>query len=245
MVVTLQPRLRRLAWLARLLLLVPAADLVAHDAIYRSLPNGEAPRALSAHGYWPLFLLVVGILGLSAAWQIVRRLRHLERTLRALAGARLSSPANRRTERATVNLGTRRGDPQRHDPGRAAPSYHRDLLRLWPAVTGGTALLFLVQENLEHVAATGVWSGLAPLDGRLHPDGLLLIAAASLLVAAVGALVRWRVALLERRLVLAASGFPPPRPEVAGPHWSLIAAICRRRWMLVRRDAGRAPPLPA
>jgi hypothetical protein len=112
-------------------------------------------------------------------------------------------------------------------------------------VAAATALVFLIQENVEHLVATGSWFGLAPLDGRLHPDALPLLVAASLVVAAAGAFVRWRVRVLEGRLELAARSFPRPAADRADRAWRLVAAACRHRRLLVRLDAGRAPPIRA
>lgn len=227
MVITLDRRHARIGWLTRFLLLVPATDLLAHDAIYRSLAGGsEAPRSLAAHAYWPLFVAVVAVLVGSSVWRALGHIQRLEVALRAAPALR---EAGAKRQRAASDHG-------------APPSYHREFCSLWPLVAGGTAFLFLVQENLEHLAASGSWLGLAPLDGRLHRDALLLIAAASLVVAALGALVRWRVRALERRLVLATSSFPRPATDRPGQRWSLVAAVCRHRRMLLRLDAGRAPP---
>lgn len=229
MIIILDRRASAIAWLARLLLLAPAADLLAHDAIYRSLVSAAAagrPQPLTEHGYWPLFVAVVVVLAVGGAWRSLRRLWRLEGALRARGSGRLG----------TAGLsGARRSDPE-------VPGYHRELALLWPVVTLATAGLFLVQENLEHLAATGSWFGLAPLDGRLHPDALVFVAAASLVVAALGALVRWRVRVLESRLRVASRPFPRPVPKRVGSGWWLVAAICRYERMLVRLDAGRAPP---
>ncbi len=235
-VITLERRLRRLAWLARLALLAVAADLVAHDAIYRSLSDGPAPdrsRPLTEHGYWPLFLGVALALVVSSLVRVARRFRRLWYLDRAIGAGGAAADL-------TTARGMARGSS---DP----PTYHREFLFLWPTVGVATAALFLVQENLEHLAATGTWFGLAPLDGHLHPDALPITAAASLVVAAVGALVRWRLRVLEHRLDVAAAGarFPRPTSDPVSGGWWLVAAACRHERMLVRLDAGRAPPVTA
>ncbi len=235
MILTLGRRAFAVAWLARLLLLVPAADLLAHDAIYRSLANGAAgrPQPLTDHDYWPLFVGLVVALAVGGTWPSLRRLWRLEGALRAAASGRLG---------AAGLAGARRSGSGAPGSGSGAPGYHRELALLWPVVTLATTGLFLVQENLEHLAATGSWFGLAPLDGRLHPDALAFVAAASLVVAALGALVRWRVRVLEGRLRAAVDHFPRPAPERVEGGWWLVAAVCRYERMLVRLDAGRAPP---
>lgn len=222
-----------LAWLVRLALLAPVADLLAHDAVYRSLAS-EAGRAgarpITEHGYWPLFVTVAVVVASTAILESLRRLAQLGRALRV--------------EPSAAPLRELRRDPGLGTP---IPGYHRELLALWPALTSVTAVIFLLQENLEHRAATGAWSGLAPLDGRLHPDALAWVIGASLVVAAAGALLRWRVRVLEHRVEVAARSrsFPRPAPERAGRTWWLVAAVGRHQRMLVRRDAGRAPPLAA
>lgn len=220
-----------LAWLVRLALLAPVADLLAHDAVYRTLATetGRAgARPITEHGYWPLFVTVAVVVASTAILESLRRLAQLGRALRVP-----SSPVGRRDIRSNP------------DPPARIPRYHRELLALWPALTAVTAVIFLLQENLEHRAATGAWSGLAPLDGRLHPDALAWVIGASLVVAAAGALLRWHVRVLEHRVEVVARSrsFPRPAPERAGRTWWLVAAVGRHQRMLVRRDAGRAPPL--
>ncbi len=226
MVITLARGHRGLAWLTRLVLLVLVADLLAHDAAYRSLGAavGRTPP-LTWHDYWPLFLAVVAVAGTSGLVRALRRLRSLECAFQGAATG------------ATPFGGS--GSPV-HPP---LPSYHRELLVLWPAVTVLTAVAFLVQENLEHLVATGAWFGLAPLDGRLQPDAVPLVVLSSLVAAAAGALVRWRVRTLEYRLELVATAFPRPAADRADRAWRLVAAASRRRRQLVRLDAGRAPPI--
>lgn len=230
MVVTVARGHRALARLVRLLALVAVADLVTHDAIYRSIDAaGGRPQPLTEHGYWPLFLLVVVAVVTSGLVRSVRRVRYLKRVLRT--GTPFGPVAATSFDRGALTGHAR------------TPTYHRELLVLWPAVAAGTALAFLVQENIEHVVATGSWFGLAPLDGRLHPDAVLLLLAASLVVAAAGAHVRWRVRALEHCLEVAALVFPRPAADCADRSWRLVASACQHRRLLVRLDAGRAPPI--
>lgn len=108
--------------------------------------------------------------------------------------------------------------------------------RLWFLTTGGTALAFLIQENLETVTAGLPFPGANAVAGE---NGLALpvIAAVSLFVALVGALARWGRAVLLARLRSAFGGNrrPPrlPRPASFDRPGSLVA---------VRSNGLRAPP---
>jgi hypothetical protein len=214
---------RSTIWLvkaARLLLLLPLSDLIAHDAIYAN-GWGVTGGGPLTHGYWPFFGLVVAILALTFLAAGARRARRLRGDL---AGV----PSSVRS----------------HVTGGAAPGYHRELLSILAALIPLTAGFFLLQENAEAMLGGGAPIGLAPIVGP-HAFGVLLVVAlASLTVAMGGALVRWRIAVLEERLTrLRRAGVRRIRVESRpNPAWQFIAAACRQRWNLLREDLGRAPP---
>jgi hypothetical protein len=211
----------------RLLLLALVSVGVAHDAVFAAehgIGAGFA-AAMSAgghDGYWPAFsvavVLAVTLLSGWAAIQIVR------------VAAR-STSARPRTHPATPT----------------PPGYGHDLRRLWLPLLGLTAAAFTVQENIEHLVGHGHLLGLGALAGPEYPLALPVIALVTLLVAAAGALVRWRIAVLEARL---GGRLHRPRPRglaadrpAAG--WADIAALRLHARFLVRPAAGRAPPRSA
>jgi hypothetical protein len=100
-------------------------------------------------------------------------------------------------------------------------------------------------ENLEHIAMGQSPHGLGSLVGTEHPLAVPVLAIISALVAGVGALVRWRIRILELRVARAAH-----RPRLRGPRaitpareWVAVGTDRLVAWYLVRVDAGRAPPI--
>lgn len=219
-------RLERVIEGTRFAVLVAAALLAGHDAVYL-LHHGIGPGFASAmrdgghDGYWGTYSIVVviaaGMVSLAAATRLV-----------ALASR--STPLHR---------GSR---------ARAVPSYRRELIRLGvrlvPAVIAG----YLLQENVEHLLAEGHVAGIEPLIGA-HPLAVPCLLLVAISVAAVGALVRWHI-----RVLAAHAGAPhqitrrrPRRPSALAA-WTLGAALRASRWLDLRPEAGRAPPtlaLPA
>ena len=124
-----------------------------------------------------------------------------------------------------------------------------ELRRIWPKLFVATAVLFTLQENLEHIAAGQAPHGLGSLIGSEHPYAVAVIAIVVGIAAAFGALIRWRIRLLEARAAWAAAAHEPrlrgPRSLQPGRSWWGIAAVNRLAWFLVRLDAGRAPPVGA
>jgi len=201
-------------------LLLPLSDLIAHDAIYAN-GWGVAGGGQLAHGYWPFFGLVVGILALTFLAAGARRAHRLGGDVAGISSA----------------------DRSRVAPG-SAPGYHRELLSILALLIPLTAGFFLLQENVEAILAGGSPIGLAPILGPHALGVLMVVTLASLTVAMGGALVRWRIAVLEERLArLRRAGVRRVRVESRpDPAWQFIAAACRLRWILLREDLGRAPP---
>ena len=202
---------------------------LAHDAVFAAehgLGAGFA-QAMSAgghDGYWPIFSVVVVIsftlLGLSTAVRIGR-----------LAGA--GRPLSGRG--APTGLALR---------GRPARSYLQDLRALWLPLLALTASGFTIQENIEHLAGHRHLIGLGALAGPEYPLALPAIALVTLVAAALGALVRWRIAVLEARVagrlhVARPRGHAARRPA---ERWLDVASILAHARFLTRLDAGRAPP---
>jgi hypothetical protein len=203
---------------------------VAHDAIFAAQYGfgGTFARAMQAgghDGYWPIFSTIVvvaaTVLGLRAA---VR----LGRTHPAEAGGRVGPPA-------PSSAGPERG-------------YRRELVGLWSALFVVVTAVFTVQENIEHLVGHGHLIGLGALSGPEYPLALPVIGLVSLIAAMLGALVRWRIAVLTARHAGRHSFERPPRRPIArrpAARWADIAALGAHSWFLVRLDAGRAPPPPA
>ncbi len=112
---------------------------------------------------------------------------------------------------------------------------------LWGRLTAATAFLFLVQENTEHLLSGHELPGLSVLGSAEYPDALLVIGGVALVVALVGALIRWRRAILTGRIAAAIRrlrfrGVAPLRRPHADPDR-------RPGTILGRARALRAPPL--
>lgn len=191
---------------------------VSHDLVF-VLQYGPGPRmdaAMSAgghDGWWtPAMVLVGGVAVLLAAGAAHRLSR-----LRAI-------------RRGLVSAGRR--------PVAPIP-YRPELLGLWRALAIWTTLALLAQENVEHLATTGHLAGLEPLAGPLTAPAIALVA---LVFAAVGALVRWRIAVLESQIAAMRVAWPRIRATKAPSGSQHLAALLAHRWLLVRQSPGRAPP---
>jgi hypothetical protein len=217
------PARARLAGRLRLGVLALVALLAGHTAIYAVQYGTDArfAQAMSASGHdgwWgPASLLVLAI-GFALLVRAVGGLAHLE--LRA----RVTSP---------IHSASR--------DGRA--HYWSEVGSIWRRLTPLVAGLFLVQENLELFVAHGKLLGLDPLGGPGYPLALPILGALTLGLSLLGALVRWRVAVLRARTTPMAVS-EPRRTVASAAHgrWRTIGALAPRRWMPDRLDAGRAPP---
>ena len=210
----------------RFVLLIAASLLVAHDGVYAAQYGVGARLAarMSASGhdgiYWPLFSVLGATGAVALGLLAARELLLLSRKVGALDS---------------------RSDPQRT----AAPGYWRELANLWPRLFLLVTPLFVLQENVEHVLSHGHVIGIGALTGPEYPLALPVLVVVTLLLAALGGLVRWRVAILRERLAAAhrAPREPTSAPRPVTTAWSIVAAEIAHRWILVRHDHGRAPPL--
>lgn len=217
----------RLLRALRFVALALVSVAVAHDAIFAAqygVGSGfvRAMQAGGHDGYWPVFSVLVAVVA-------------------AVLGLR-----------AAVRLGRPRGDSGRRGltgPGRAGardgqPRYRTELARLWLPLSVVVTIAFAIQENLEHLAGHGHLIGLGALVGPEYPLALPVLVLVSLAAAALGALVRWRIAVLEARFagrlhVARSRGLAARRPP---RRWADVAALRAHAWFVVRLDAGRAPP---
>jgi hypothetical protein len=219
----------RLLAAARFALLAIACVAVAHTAIF-AVEHGVgagfagAMRSGGHDGYWPAFSVLVAIagtvLGLRAAVRLGRP-------------RRASARGSQRSSASSPPAGPR--------------SYPAELVRLWSLLFAVVGVAFAVQENVEHLVGHGHLIGLGALIGPEYPLALPVIGLVALAAAALGALVRWRIARLQalvagRRIPIRQRGLAARRPA---PGWAIVAALRLRAWSLVRLDAGRAPPVAA
>ena len=196
--------------------------LIGHQAIYLAQYGdgaalGQAMTSGGHDGYWTTFTTValssLLLLLLRSAW----RLHELRRDAAGLA-------------------------PEPRAPRRSG-AYARELLRLWPPLFGTVAVAYLIQENVEHMVAQGHPAGFTPLIGTQAPLALPILALVTFALAVGGALVRWRIAVLEARVRAARAR---RRWVVAADRlhtsWGLVSAIRATFWSLARQGPVRAPP---
>jgi hypothetical protein len=213
----------RFAWL-RFLVLVPISLLAGHEAVFRVQYAPDAVAAAMRAGghdaYWQAFSVVIVAL---TAGLLLRECARIVR-LRTRGGDGAGRPAQ--------DLGVR---PWTHE-----------FRALWPPLFAATVLAFGVLENMEHLAAGLQPHGIGSLIGPEHPLAVPVLAVASAAVAALGALVRWRVRVLEARVRagLAATPRIRIRPIAPARDWPAAGSLRSLAWFLVRLRAGRAPPSP-
>ena len=236
-IVTGRRTARALPWL-RLLALLPISLLVGHEAVFGAQYGlGDAfAGAMTAgghDGYWTAFSLVIAALTTTfVAREGLRAARLRWRLHQAGAGGRRDGTHARDDVRAPL-------------PGR---SWSRELRSIWPGLFVTTAFAFAVQENLEHILSGETPHGLASLIGPEHPLAIPILALVTAVVAAAGAIIRWRVRILELRVAHAARTSPRrrhPRATAPAREWPVRGSLRAHAWFLVRLLAGRAPPLPA
>ncbi len=226
--------------------LVLATLLAAHDAIYLlRFGVGDAfatGMAETGHGYWGTFTAVglgAGALLLVVSLATLAQLRRTPAT--PVAGVWVGG----------VSVGadsTTAGRPVPAPPSPAATlgdggSYASELARLWPRLLIAVVAAFLGQEVLEHVLAFGHVPTAEELASVLGPVSLLALAAVTFVAAAAGAAIRWQVRRLLALRTRGAGRRRFARNVVARPSWAIASALHRRGLLLVRLDAGRAPPV--
>jgi hypothetical protein len=219
MILRATPGRVRLGRRVRTGILAIVALLVAHDAIFLAeYGNGPAfARAMSEgghDGYWLPFTVGATLAGGFLLLRALTTLRHL----------RVQASAIHWIEELP------------------SPSYTSELLGIWRVLFPLVTVLFALQENVEHLATHGHFLGLEALAGPDVPLALPVVAAVTCALAAIGALLRWRIAVLRRRIATAAAAHHRAADERLCPEWGSIHASAPHRWMIGRLDAGRAPP---
>ena len=208
----------------RLCLLTFASLVIGHEVAYHVHHGAGAEfdarmTALGHDAFWPAFALLALsgaiVLGLLAAARLLR----LWLRIRAL-----SAP------------------PQ--PAGNRAGSYRRSLARIWAIVFPATAIGFAIQENIEHAVAGAGLIGLDALGGHAYPMALPVLALVTLLVAAVGAALRWHAASLEARIsrALWQRLLRPTGRTLRPVAWLIVSALCANAWIHGLNRSVRAPP---
>ena len=211
----------------RLGLLLVIALFTAHDAVYIAQYGlgGRLSAVMTERGhdgYWVAMMLLSGLAATLLAVMVGSLILHLRGRLRAAGPSRLGEAA--------------------------APPYVGEVLRLWRVLLPVTLVLFAAQENIEYLAAHGDVIGIEALVGPMAPLALPVLCVVTLALAALGGLVRWRIAVLEARLARSLARGRSAIVHATPPReWQTIHASAPHRWTLSRLDAGRAPPvfLPA
>ncbi len=215
-----RPRLERLRFPA----LAALGSLVAHDAVFAAQyglgPDRDVALAATAHGYWPAFVVVTLLAVVVGAGATVTAVLRLHRLVRGLP-------------------------PLPPRPGQ--PGYLREVVRLWPRLLLVVAGTFLLQENVEHLAAGRGLPGLWALSAPGYPLAIPVLVAVTGMLAVIGGWLQWHRETLIRRLRAAQTAIARRRQVPRVPHrrWALVAALVAHRWILLRRDAERAPPAPS
>ena len=224
------------AWQAiRFAALAIIALLVAHDAVFAlrfGVGQGmDAAMSESGHdGWWTPLTIAVAILGGVLAAGACVRVVGLSTRLGAQAAGRARG----------VDCGAMAAPPA--EPAVASVrevAYGPELLRLWRGLLACVTAALVVQENLEHLLSQGQLPGLEPLAGPLTIPALVVV---SFVFAALGALVRWRISILQRRIAATCAGWPRASAALPPDGSAILAALLAHRWLLVRRGPGRAPP---
>ncbi len=239
------PRAVRALRRLRFCLLAFVAVFAAHDGVFFvqygfGQAFADAMRAGGHDGYWPAFTFAAAIAAAVLGGAALLRVAWLRHRLGRL-----------RTERGRW----RHGSAGRSRPGRAiwrgrgfAPlSYRRELIGLWARLFVVVTVVFVIQENVEHAGHHHLL-GLGALWSQEYPLALPALAGVTLVIAAIGALVRWRIAALHALVAGAAPrvlACGRPCASRPGARWWVAAAACHLRWTLARQDPGRAPPARA
>ena len=219
MVVRTTPRLATLGPRLRNAVLILFALFVAHDAVYLAQfgLGARFATAMSQGGhdlYWAPVSLAIGV-GVALIFLVAVALM-----------ARLELRA----------VGTT-GDMW------DGPSYLHELASTWLRLFPTVAVLFAIQENVEHFLVDGHLVGLWALAGAAGSVVLPVLAATTFVLASLGSLVRWRIRVLEARIASSRRAtYPRPTASRRPKGWADVGAVVAHRWILDRRDAGRAPP---
>jgi hypothetical protein len=194
-----------------------ASLVLAHNLIFIAGYGSRFGAALAHTGHdhgWTVAALTSIGLAVSLLAVALRRLQQLRRAARVAGAIRLPTEPGLRT-------------------------FASRWLAWWIALTFVTALLFVVQENLEHAQIRTAMPGLAVLASDAYPNAIAIILAVALGISLVAALLGWRSAVLVARIEAARP--KTSRAATRSPRPTEPVDL-RQRSILGRRLAGRAPP---
>jgi len=197
-----------------------ASLVLAHNLIFIAGYGSRFGAALAHTGHdhgWTVAALTSIGLAVSMLAIALRRLQQLRRTARGAGAMRLPT-----------------------EPGLRA--FASRWLAWWIALTLVTALLFVLQENLEQAHIRTALPGLAVLASDAYPNAIAIILAVALGISLVAALLGWRSAVLIARI----EALRPTARSGAAQSLPGSDPLDRRQGSILgRRLAGRAPPLAA
>lgn len=194
-----------------------ASLVLAHNLIFIAGYGSRFGMALAHTGHdhgWTVAALTSIGLAVTLLVVALARLQQLRRTARAAGAIRLPT-----------------------EPGLRA--FASRWLAWWIALTVVTAVLFVLQENLEHAHISAALPGLAVLASDAYPNAIAIILAVALGISLVAALLGWKLSLLIARI---AAVRPRARTAAAQSFRGSDPVDRRRGSVLGRRLAGRAPP---
>ena len=207
----------RIGFTVRATVTALASLVLAHNLIFIAGNGSRFGAALAQTGHdhgWTVAALTSIGLAVSLLAVALRRLQQLRRTARGAGAIRLPT-----------------------EPGLRA--FARRWLAWWIALTLVTAVLFVIQENLEHAHIGTALPGLAVLASDAYPNAIAIILAVALGISLVAALLGWRSSVLVARI---AAMRPKARSEAAQSLGRPDPVDRRQGSILGRRLAGRAPP---
>ena len=207
----------RIGFTVRATVTALASLVLAHNLIFIAGYGSRFGAALAQTGHdhgWTVAALTSIGLAVSLLAVALRRLQQLRRTARGAGAIRLPT-----------------------EPGLRA--FARRWLAWWIALTLVTAVLFIIQENLEHAHIGTALPGLAVLASDAYPNAIAIILAVALGISLVAALLGWRSSVLVARI---AAMRPKARTEAAQSLGRPDPVDRRQGSILGRRLAGRAPP---
>jgi hypothetical protein len=195
------------------------ALVIAHNLVFLLAYGAGYDEALAHSGHggaWNTAVIVILVAGLSLLALVIWRLYRL----------------------AVIARRTQRGEASQRQP--MPGGFGRHLMWLWLRLAGLTGVLFVVQENLEHLRAGQVLPGLTVLGSAEYPNATMVIAAVAFAIALVGALFRWRRDVLTARIAAARVNWRGAARTVEQHQAAWIER--RHASIVVHQFSGRAPP---
>ena len=208
-------------WFAvRAIAMVLAALVLAHNVIFLAGYRAHFETAMTSMGHdhgWTIAALVSMALAGSLFVVGSRRLLQLRRSARDAGARRLLTEPDRR-------------------------AFVWRWLAWWFALTLATALLFVLEENLEVARVHRTLPGIGVLASASYPYAVAIIAVVALVISLVAAILGWHAAVLIARIEAVRSPVQGDTP----PAFPAIEPIDRHAGSILgRRHAGRAPPTAA